>query len=123
VIAIGGAGSSGGSGTLNVTRQNGVTRVEASCTGASGNVDFGDGTSAKLSATTGTIMHVVSSTAQHQVKLTCGGSNGQSASTSIVTVGGSSGKGAGVTCRARTSGIPDVVERLLVRLGFGVCHA
>jgi hypothetical protein len=123
VIAIGAAGSSGGSGALDVTQKDGITHVNASCSGSSGSVDFGDGVSAKLSAATGTITHVVSSSAPHQVKLTCAGSNGQSASTSVVTVGASSGRHAGVTCRTATSGIPDVIQRLLVRLGFAVCHA
>jgi len=121
-IAIGSSGSSGGSGNLEVIQSQGVTRISASCDSGSGNVDFGDGTSAKISDATGPIRHTYASAGSHRVTLTCLGAHGHSASTSTATVGTPSG-GSKARCRpAGSNAIADVLDRLLVRLGFAICR-
>jgi hypothetical protein len=121
-IAIGSPGSSGGSGNLEVIQSRGVTRIRASCDSGYGNVDFGDGTSAKISGAKGPIRHTYSSAGSHRVTLTCLGAHGKSASTSTATVGTPS---AGPKARCRPvagHAIADVLDRLLVRLGFAICR-
>jgi len=129
VAVIGSRGSNGesssssGSGTLDVMQANGVTRVNASCSDGSGSVDFGDGTSAALSSATGTVTHEYTSSGSHRVTLRCAGTNGQSASTSIATVKTPPRNSHVRHCRLIIRGKDAaVLERLVVRLGFGVCH-
>jgi hypothetical protein len=114
-------GRSGGSLTVTQSSQ-GVVRVEASCAGGSGRVDFGDGTSAPLSGSTGPVTHAYSSAGSHQVTLSCTG-GGQSQSVGAVTVGAAHGSAGAASCLHIPSGVlPDVLERVLVQLGFGICR-
>jgi PKD repeat protein len=126
--ALGARGGSGSGGSLQVSQTSqGQVRVEASCAGGSGSVDFGDGTSTPLSGTTGPITHTYSSAGPHQATLTCTGGPGQSSSVGTATVGGAA---AGATARARPAGclrippgvLPDALDRVLMRLGVGVCR-
>jgi hypothetical protein len=100
----------------------GTVRVEASCAGGSGRVDFGDGTSAPLSGSTGPITHAYSPGGSHQVTLSCT-SGGQGQSVGAVTVGAASGSARASGCLHIPSGVlPDALERVLVQLGFGICR-
>jgi hypothetical protein len=109
---------------LRVTQLNGVTHVSASCSGGEGSVDFGDGTSAKLTTAAGTITRTYSSPGSRRVIVTCSEDHRQSISTTIATVGGTSGRPTLFHCSwlSPTRGAANVLEHVLARLGFGICH-
>lgn len=118
VEAIAGAG-----GTLRVDQTQSTVRVEASCAGGSGRVDFGDGTSASLSGTTGVVTHAYTATGSHRVTLACG--NAQGAATPSVTVPAPARptpERKRLCLHIASSLLPGALERALVRLGFGICR-
>jgi hypothetical protein len=82
-----GTSSAGATAELTVTANGNVAQATASCTGpgASGRVDFGDGTVVALTAASGTVNHAYQTPGTHTVTLTCADQNGSS-STSSVTV-------------------------------------
>jgi PKD repeat protein len=61
-------------------------------------VDFGDGTSAALSSSTGTITHTYPSAGLHQVKLTCNGAQGAATTVDTATVAVSAAAAAKARC-------------------------
>jgi hypothetical protein len=82
-----GASSAGATAELTVTSSGNVAQATAACTGpgASGRVDFGDGTVVALTTASGTVNHAYQTPGTHTVTLTCADQNGSS-STSSVTV-------------------------------------
>jgi hypothetical protein len=85
-------------------------------------VDFGDGTSAAVSGSTGPITHAFSSAGSHRVTLSCT-AGGQSQSVGSVAVGAAGGRTGSRACLRIPPGVvPDMLERVLVQLGFGICR-
>lgn len=120
MVSVGAAGASGSASvvqisgqTLHVTQSSaGVVRVQASCSGGTAHVDFGDGTSADVPPSSGPITHTFASGGTHRVTVTCSS--------------GGSGGGASPTksgCLRIPAGVlPDAIARFLLQLGLDVCR-